>query len=64
MARPTRFEEAATERFTIRVTPVQRRDLKRVAEENRTDVAGVVREAVNEFVSDYRETKVFRRLKL
>jgi hypothetical protein len=58
--RPTRFDEAATERVAIRLTPIQRRDLKQVAKENRTDLAGVIREAVNEFVSDYRETGVFR----
>lgn len=42
------------------MTPSQRRDLERVAVENQTDVAGVIREAVNEYVSDYRERKVFR----
>jgi hypothetical protein len=64
MARPTRFDAPATSRVAIRLTPVQRRDLERVAHENQTDLAGVIRQAVNEYVADYREIGVFRLPKL
>lgn len=63
--RPPLDEEAATSRIHVRVTPGQRLEIRRVAAENGTDVSGVIREAVNEYVSDYRETHrtVFRRPK-
>lgn len=60
MARPPLFGEPATDAIRIRVTPQQRRDLEHVARDNRTDVADVIREAVNEYVSDYRDRPVFR----
>ncbi|HEX4861732.1 MAG TPA: hypothetical protein VFV07_10885 [Rhizomicrobium sp.] len=56
-------EEPATAQVQLRVTPAQRLDLRRVADEHRTNVASILREAVNEFVSDYRERRVFRRTK-
>jgi uncharacterized protein (DUF1778 family) len=59
MARPARFGSAATETIRVRVTPDQKRDLERVAKENQTDVSGVIREAVNEYVSDFRESDCF-----
>jgi hypothetical protein len=60
MGRPRQFDEPATRRIAVRVTPAQQRDLQRVASENQTDVAGVIRQAVNEYVSDYRDARVFR----
>lgn len=56
-------EEPARDRVQLRVTAGQRLDLRRVAQENGTDVSGILREAVNEYVSDYRDTRVFRRTK-
>ena len=53
-------DEAATSHVHLRVTPGQRLELRRVADENRTDVAGLLREAVNEYVADYRERRPFR----
>lgn len=60
MARPATFDEPATVVIRVRVTPTQKRDLDAVARENKTDVTGVVRDAVNTYVSDYREAPVFR----
>lgn len=60
MARSPQFEEAAKKLVVIRLTTVQHRDLQRVATENNTDVSGVIRQAVNEYVADYGETKLFR----
>jgi len=55
MARPTRFDEPASEAIRVRVTPAQRSDLEQVARDNNTDVAGAIRQAVNDYVADYRE---------
>ena len=64
MARPRTFDEAASASINIRVTPAQRSELVRVAQENRTDITGVVRQAVNEFVADYADRRqVFRATK-
>lgn len=49
----------ASESVRIRVTAAQRLDLKRVAEENGTGISGIIREAVDEYVADYRERRVF-----
>jgi hypothetical protein len=59
--RPPLNDVSATERIIVRVTPAQRLDLRRVATDNGTDVSGIVREAVNEYVSDYDERRVFPR---
>ena len=45
----------------VRVTAGQRLELHRVAQANRTGMSGVIREAVNEYVSDYGERRIFRR---
>jgi hypothetical protein len=45
------------------VTPAQRLELRRVASENRTGVAGILREAVNEYVADYTDRQTFVRRK-
>ena len=62
MARPPQGDAARTEAIRVRVSPAERRDLERVAQQNHTDVAGAIREAVNEYVADYREANqpVFR----
>lgn len=56
-----RVHDEPTSVVGVRVTPAQRLELRRVAAENGTGVSGVIREAVEEYVSDYRETGVFRR---
>ena len=55
MARPRRYEASATAQLAVRLTPQQHRDLKAVAQANRSTVVDVVRDAVNEFVDDYRD---------
>jgi len=57
--RPRR-DESVTEVIRVRVTPAQRLELVRVARENGTLVSEVIREAVDEYVSDYRESGIFR----
>lgn len=65
MSRPARAETAATETIRVRVTPAERRDLEQVARLHHTDVSGVIREAVNEYVADAREAEpAFRGTKL
>jgi hypothetical protein len=59
--RPRLFDVAASERISVNVTPAQRLELRRVASDNRTGVAGIIREAVNEYVADYGERRPFRR---
>jgi len=44
----------------IRVTESQRLAIEAVAAENDTSVAGVIRDAVDDYVADYREKSVFR----
>lgn len=51
----------ATARIWLRVTPEERAALEQVAADNQSTVGAVVREAVNEFVSDYGERRVFPR---
>jgi hypothetical protein len=57
--RPTRQDEASTAKVGVRLTSYEREELQRVARENRQSVAAVVRDAVNEYVADYRERGVF-----
>lgn len=59
MPRPLMFDAAATETIKVRVTPEQKRDLARIADANQTDLAGVIREAVNEYVADFRDQPCF-----
>jgi hypothetical protein len=61
--RPPIADVPATARVELRVTPAQRLELRRVASENQTGIAGLLREAVNEFVADYHERRVFDRQK-
>lgn len=61
MARPAQFGQPAVDAIRIRITVEQRRELEQVARENRTNLAAMIREAVNEYVADYREgAPVFR----
>ncbi len=61
--RPLINDVPATARIELRVTPAQRLDIKRVAQENGTGMSGVMREAINEYVADYRERQLFVRTK-
>jgi hypothetical protein len=61
--RPPLNDVPATTRITVRVTPAQRLDLRRVATDNGTGVSGIIREAVNEYVGDYDDRKPFVRTK-
>lgn len=58
--RPRVDDGPASEVIRVRVTPAQRLKLRRVADENGTLVSEVIREAVNEYVEDYGETRIFR----
>jgi len=57
--RPTLYGARARKRIEIVVTDEQRRDLDRVASESGKNLATVIREAVNEYVSDFSERQVF-----
>jgi hypothetical protein len=59
LGRPRLFDDRATTRISLAVTPAQRLELQRVATENRTQVSAVIRDAVNEFVADYGERQPF-----
>ena len=61
--RPPIYDTPATVRLSLAVTPAQRLDLKRVATQSGTGMSDVLREAMNEFVSDYGERRVFCRKK-
>jgi hypothetical protein len=61
--RPPLYDTAASARVTIVMTPAQRLDLKRVATQSGTGMSTIIREAVNEFVSDYGERRPFIRNK-
>lgn len=54
-----RADVPAGRRITIRLTVREREDLEDVARENETSLAGLIRQAVNEYVGDYRERPVF-----
>ncbi len=45
--------------IAVRVTAAEAADLAAVARDSRMTVSAVIREAVNEFVADYRERGVF-----
>lgn len=62
--RPPLADVPANTRISLRVTAAQRLELRRVASDNRTGMAGIIREAVNEFVNDYGERRTFVRPKL
>jgi hypothetical protein len=59
--RRSRIEgELSTERIWAWLTVAERAALEEVATENNLPIASVIREAVNEFVADYSERKIFR----
>ena len=60
MSRHTDYDEPATSVLRIRVTPTQQRELEVVARENQTTISAMIRDAVNEYVADYREDVPFR----
>lgn len=56
------FGAPATVRICVRVTTAQRDDLLQVARVNQTDISGAIRDAVDGYVSDFRDDEpVFRR---
>jgi hypothetical protein len=61
--RPPLYDVPASTRVSVKMTPAQRLDLRRVASDNGTGVSGIIREAVNEFVSDYGDRRPFGRTK-
>jgi hypothetical protein len=61
--RPRLFDEPASHRITVNVTSAQRLEIRRIASDNRTGMAGVLREAVNEYAADYGERRPFRKHK-
>ena len=52
-------EEPALLVIHVRVTERQRAELRQVEAELGMDCSGIIREAVNEFVADYSERRVF-----
>jgi hypothetical protein len=61
--RPPIDEVPATARVWVRMTPAQRLTLRRVATDTGTGMAGIIREAVNEYCSDAGERRPFVRAK-
>jgi hypothetical protein len=61
--RPPLYDVPASVRVTFSLTPAQRLDLKRVASDNGVGISGIIRDAVNEYVSDYGERRVFHKKK-
>lgn len=59
--RPALFFVAATRSVEFRVTSGQLEALRQVASDERKTVSSVIRDAVNEYVSDYRERVPFDR---
>jgi len=59
MGRKPDREEVAVAAFRVRLTLAERRDLDSVARENHSTVSAVLRDAVNDYVADYRERAVF-----
>lgn len=57
--RPRRCTDTSARNLTIRMTGQERADMETVARDSAMSLSEVVREAVNEFVADYRERAVF-----
>jgi hypothetical protein len=52
--------ESATAAVSIRLTPTERRDLEQIAAENHhASLADAIREAINEYVADFRDRPCF-----
>ncbi len=59
-----RVEHPAVVVIRVRVTRGEQVELEQVARDNRTTVSGLIREAVDEYAADYRESRpVFNRAK-
>jgi predicted HicB family RNase H-like nuclease len=58
--RPARASVPASEIVKVRLTPSERADLDTVAAENGVSRNELFRDAINEYVADYRERLVFR----
>jgi hypothetical protein len=61
--RPRRTDDLAAAHITMRVTARERVELRRMADANGMRVSSVIREAVNAFVADYGDPRVFRTTK-
>lgn len=57
--RPPRANRRSTKRVEFVVTEDEHSVLERVAKDSKQPIASVIRQAVDEFVSDYGEQKVF-----
>jgi hypothetical protein len=57
--RPTIYGTRASERMAFRLTDDQKRDLREIAKAEDRDMTMIVRDAVDEYVADYRERKLF-----
>ncbi len=57
--RPTLYGSRAQRRLEVVVTDEQKKDLDSVAADQGKPLATVIREAINEYVTDYREKPVF-----
>jgi hypothetical protein len=53
------LDEPANRRVEFRCTAAQRLELRRVADETGRRLSSVVREALDEWVGDYRERRIF-----
>lgn len=51
--------ERSTRPVQIRMTPTEYRDLEQIARDNLKTPAEVIRDAVNEYVTDYRDRRLF-----
>ena len=61
--RPPLYDTPASARISVKVTPAQRLELRRVASDTGSGVSGIIREAVNEYVNDYGDRRLFGRTK-
>lgn len=53
------YDDVVSVRHEFRSTPAQAEDLRSVAAEEGRPLATIIRDAVNEYVSDYRERRIF-----
>jgi predicted HicB family RNase H-like nuclease len=60
VGRPVRAGTRSSHRVIFRVTPAEHSALRQAASEQQKPMAAMIREAVDEFVADYREQRVFR----
>lgn len=58
--RPTRAGVRSDRRINFRVTDAEYEALKQMAAENRQPMTAAVREAINTYVADYSEARIFR----